>query len=252
MPRYFIELSYCGTHYNGWQIQANTPQTIQQILSDILSLTLRHSVTLTGCGRTDAGVHAKKFSAHFDSDNLHAYPFDFWIHKWNSMLPEDIAVHNILPVVDTAHARYSAISRTYQYFIHQKKNPFLYQYSWHFQQTLDHQLIQNALDILKQHQDFACFAKEADEYENTLCNIIDAKWEVQHYQIVFTITANRFLRNMVRAVVGTLINIGTKKNSLKDFENILHSKDRKKAGFSAPPQGLHLIDIIYPTDIFIK
>lgn len=251
MSRYFIELSYCGTHYNGWQQQSNTDKTVQKILNDVLSVTLRHSVTLTGCGRTDTGVHAKQFYAHFDSNTLARQPFDFWIHKWNSMLPDDIAIHQILPVKETAHARYSAISRTYQYFIHQKKDPFLFPYSWYFHQPLNHNLIQNALNILSKHNDFACFTKHAEEYENTECIIYHAKWEVQAHQIVFTISANRFLRNMIRALTGTLIWLGTGKISLNDFEKIMLSKKRTNAGFSAPPQGLHLTQIVYPNDIFL-
>lgn len=251
MPRYFLELSYCGTHYNGWQIQSNTDKTIQKILSDILSVTLRHPVMPVGCGRTDTGVHARQFFAHFESNNLSSHPFDFWLHKWNSMLPKDIAIHNILPVKDTAHARYSAQSRTYQYYIHQKKDPFLFQYSWYLPHVLDHKKILIAISKLPLHTDFACFTKHAHEYENTNCIIHLAKWEMIGHQIIFTISANRFLRNMIRAIVGTLIQIGTNKISLPDFENILKSKDRKKAGFSAPPQGLHLTEIVYPSHIFL-
>jgi tRNA pseudouridine38-40 synthase len=251
MPKYFLKLSYCGTHYNGWQAQANTDKTIQKIISDVLSVTLRHSVNLVGCGRTDTGVHASEFFAHFESETLSSHPYDFWIYKWNSMLPNDIAIDCILPVVDSAHARYSAISRTYHYFIHQKKDPFKYQHSWYYTHSLNHTLILQAIDILKQHNDFACFTKDAKEYENTLCNIYDAEWQTQQHQIIFSITANRFLRNMVRATVGTLIEIGLEKISLSDFENILHSKDRKNAGFSAPAVGLHLTKIIYPSEIFI-
>lgn len=252
MPRYFLELSYCGTNYHGWQIQSNTPKTIQQILQETLSVTLKHPITLTGCGRTDTGVHAKQFFAHFDSDALNQHPFNFWINKWNKMLPDDIAIHNIIPVKDTAHARYTAISRTYEYYIHQKKDPFLYNYSWHFTPHIEHQLVNQALKILSQHQNFACFAKDNEEYENTTCIIQNIQWNVTNHYITLIISANRFLRNMVRAIMGTLIWVGIKKISLQDFEKILLSNDRQKAGFSAPPQGLHLTKIIYPSDIFIQ
>ncbi|MCX7729053.1 MAG: tRNA pseudouridine(38-40) synthase TruA [Bacteroidia bacterium] len=251
MPKYFIELSYCGTHYHGWQIQSNTDRTIQKILSDILSVTLKHPVSLVGCGRTDTGVHVKQFFAHFESNTLCHYSSDYWIHKWNSMLPNDIAIHNILQVKDSAHARYSAISRTYEYHIHQKKNPFLFSYSWFFPHSLHHPIIHEALTYIIHHTDFACFTKHADEYKDTQCIIYNAEWKSSSEQIVFTITANRFLRNMIRAMVGTLIELGTNKISLKEFNQILLLKDRKNAGMSAPPQGLHLTKIEYPSDIFI-
>lgn len=251
MPRYFLELSYCGTNYNGWQIQSNTSKTIQQILQETLSITLKHHVMLIGCGRTDAGVHAQQFFAHFDSDALSKQPFEFWINKWNKMLPDDIAIHSIIPVKDDAHARYSAVSRTYDYHIHQQKDPFLSKYSWYFTMPLNHDLIVQALNIIKSHQDFAAFTKDADEHDNTLCDIHDIQWYVRGHRIVFTISANRFLRNMVRAIVGTLIWIGTGKFSLDKLEEILQSKDRRQAGFSAPPQGLYLRNIIYSPDIFI-
>ncbi len=251
MPRYFLELSYCGTNFNGWQKQSNTSKTIQQELSNVLSITLKHSISLIGCGRTDTGVHAKQFYAHFDSDALSQHSFDFWIHKWNSMLPNDIAIHHIFHVQDNAHARYSAISRTYEYHIHQKKDPFLYQHSWYFTQSFNHKLIIQALHKIKQHQDFACFAKDINEYENTNCIVYDSNWQVNDYKIVFTISANRFLRNMVRAMVGTLVWVGIEKLSLENFENILKSRDRTKAGFSAPPEGLHLTKVVYPQEIFI-
>lgn len=250
MPRYFIELRYCGTDLNGWQIQSNTPNTIQQILIQTLSVTLKHPVEIVGCGRTDSGVHAKQFFAHFDSETLAHHPFDYWIYKWNSMLPDRIAIQNIIPVIKTAHARYDAISRTYEYHIHQKKDPFLFQKSWFFPHALNHQKIRAALEILKQHKDFACFTKEASEYTHTICNIYEADWKVGQHQIVFSITANRFLRNMVRAIVGTLMGVGTEKFSLSNFEHILISKDRKKAGISAPAEALYLTKVEYPPHIF--
>lgn len=252
MPRYFIELSYCGTNHHGWQIQSNTANTIQQITQDVLSTTLRHTVSLTGCGRTDTGVHARQFFAHFDSDVLSEHPFEFWIHKWNSMLPHSIAIHRILPVVDTAHSRYSATSRTYEYHIHQKKDPFLHQLSWYFPQSMTHAAIQDALPLLMQEQDFACFTKDADEYVHTQCHIYKAEWKVSTHQIIFIISANRFLRNMVRSIVGTLVWLGTGKISLQEFQHILSSKDRKNAGFSAPAEGLYLTHIAYPSHIFIQ
>lgn len=251
MPRYFIELSYCGTPFQGWQIQSNTSNTIQHYLSDVLSCTLKHPVLPIGCGRTDSGVHAKQFFAHFDSHTLHQHPFEDWIYKWNRMLPKDIAIHRILPVIDSAHARYSALSRTYEYHIHQKKNPFLYHQSWYYPRSLNHQPILQALSILKQHTNFACFTKDSDSYTHTLCNIYNAEWLVHNDQILFRISANRFLRNMIRALVGTLIALGTGKYSLNDFETILLSADRKKAGFSAPPHGLYLTQIVYPDHLFI-
>lgn len=252
MPRYFLELSFNGNELNGWQIQSNTTETIQQYLADVLSKTLRENIMPIGCGRTDAGVHAKQFFAHFDSQHIINHPFDFWIHKWNSMLPEKIAIHKIIPVKDDAHARYSAISRTYEYYIHQRKNPFTYNFSWYYPFELHHQKIQEAIQIISKFNDFACFTKDADEYNNTLCNITEIEWRVQSPNIIFKISANRFLRNMVRAIVGTLIEVGREKISLDELVKIIESKDRQKAGFSAPPQGLHLTKIIYPEEIFIE
>lgn len=251
MPRYFIELSYCGTNLNGWQTQINTPNTVQQILSDTLSTTLREPITPTGCGRTDAGVHARQFFAHFDSINLSNHPFDFWLHKWNAMLPKNIAIHQIIPVKDEAHARYNALSRTYEYHIHHRKDPFLHQRSWYYPIKLNHEKIISALEIIRHHNDFACFTKNTTDYKNTICFITHTEWKIQDYQIVFIIKANRFLRNMVRSIVGTLIWIGTNKLTLEDFKNILLSRDRKQAGFSAPAEGLYLSKIEYPKDIFL-
>ncbi len=252
MPRFFLEISYNGVPFNGWQTQENTPHTIQNILETTLSLTLKHKITITGCGRTDAGVHAKQSFAHFDTDNLLSHPFDFWIYKWNCMLPEEIAIKNIFLVTNSAHARFDAISRTYEYYIHQKKDPFLSNRSYFLHTPLDFTKISKAIEIIAMHKDFACFTKAAEKYNNTICHISFFNWSQENNQIKFTITANRFLRNMVRAIMGTLLWISNEKIDINDLEKIIAARDRKLAGFSVPAEGLYLSKVEYPDALFIN
>ncbi len=250
--RYFIKFSYNGTNYHGWQLQPGIT-TVQDVLESSLSVILKENVSLTGAGRTDTGVHAKIFYAHFDSEQQpRFFTENNIVFKLNCMLPHDIAVDSILLVKDKAHARYDAISRTYQYIIERKKNPFTQNLAYYYNGKLDFEIMELATGKLFNHSDFTSFSKSNTQVNNNICQIMDAKWYEQGSQWIFEITANRFLRGMVRAVVGTLIEIGRGKLPLEDFEKIIESKDRQKAGYMVPGYGLYLADISYPGHIFIK
>ena len=249
MARYFLELSYNGTDYHGWQMQDNAP-SIQQEITEKLSTILQHETPLTGCGRTDAGVHASQFFAHFDAVQL---PSDkgLTIHKLNTMLPASIAIHDIHPVQDDAHARFDAIKRSYRYVITTQKDPFGADRSYRFNIPLDLKRMNKACTLLLGEKDFGCFCKANADNHTDICTVHHAGWEQNGNMIVFHITANRFLRNMVRAVVGTLLDVGQGKTSLEDFELILASKDRSAAGRSVPAHGLFLSRVEYPNNIFL-
>lgn len=247
VARYFVQLSYSGKKFNGWQIQDNTPNTVQEILEKQFSGLLREKISITGCGRTDAGVHASNFFAHFDTQQMEFIENpDKWIYKLNKVLPAEIALRKFFRVEDTAHCRYDAISRTYEYRIHDIKNPFLNDWSFYFPFHLDTNKMNEACEILCSYADFNSFSKSNTQVKTTICKIEKAIWERNNTQLIFTITADRFLRNMVRAIVGTLLEIGENKMSLEEFIHIIESKDRKKAGVSAPAQGLCLTRVIYP------
>ncbi|MEO8238208.1 MAG: tRNA pseudouridine(38-40) synthase TruA [Flavobacterium sp.] len=240
--RYFIRFAYNGTQYHGWQIQPNA-SSVQETLNKALSVLLNSTINVMGAGRTDTGVHAKEMYAHFDFET----PIDVpnLVHKLNSYLPKDIAIFDIFLVHDDAHCRFDASKRTYEYHINTVKNPFLEELSWYFSQNLDVDLMNESAKILLNHTDFQCFSKVNTDVNTFDCTIFEAYWKNENDKLVFTISANRFLRNMVRAIVGTLINIGLHKISLADFENIIASKSREKAGFSVPAHGLYLTDITY-------
>lgn len=240
--RFFIKFSYNGTNYHGWQLQPNAI-SVQEVLTNALATILRKSIQLVGAGRTDTGVHAAEMYAHFE---LNSY-FDFskTTHQLNTLLPIDIAVQNIFEVPLDLHARFSAKSRTYQYFINTAKNPFLYNQSWYFNKNVDVQKMNQAAEKLVAFTDFECFSKVHTDVHTFNCDIQQAYWKIENQQLIFTITADRFLRNMVRAIVGTLINVGLNKISLEEFIQIIESKNRQKAGFSVPACGLFLQKIDY-------
>jgi tRNA pseudouridine38-40 synthase len=243
--RYFIELAYDGTNYHGWQSQAGSV-TVQEALE----LGLRYKAGLkdriTGCGRTDAGVHAKQFFAHFDHNELmEPDSLAKLTGSLNNFLPADIAVRRIFRVRSDAHARFDAVSRTYQYFIQTTKNPFNRDYAWHLCIKPDVALMNRAATVLMSYQDFTSFSKLHTDVKTNICNISKASWEQADGQLVFTITADRFLRNMVRAIVGTLLDIGRNKISPDDLKRIIESKNRQKAGMSAPAHGLFLQRVEY-------
>jgi tRNA pseudouridine38-40 synthase len=241
--RYFIELAYNGTNYHGWQSQPNAP-SVQEILEKGLSLLLKMPIEIVGAGRTDAGVHAKQMYAHFDYPEVLVAPF--WVTKLNSYLPKSIVIYNIIAVSDEAHARFDATSRTYEYHIHKYKDAFIDGGSWLYSQPLNLNLMNKATNLLLNHTDFECFSKAHTDVFTFNCKITQAHWQQNGNQLVFTITADRFLRNMVRAIVGTFINIGLEKITIEDLQKILDSKDRSKAGFSVPAHGLYLTQITYP------
>lgn len=241
--RYFIKFAYNGTHYHGWQSQPNAV-TVQETLEKALSLLFKKHIELVGAGRTDTGVHAKEMYAHFDfNEQLET---DFWIPKLNSYLPKDIVIYEIIPVTAEAHARFDATSRTYEYYIHSFKDAFLTDLSWYHYYPLDLERMNEAASTLLEYTDFECFSKTNTDVFTYNCKITEAFWQKKGNQLIFTITADRFLRNMVRAIVGTLINIGQGKIEVAQLQKIIESKKRSKAGFSAPAHGLYLTQIKYP------
>lgn len=240
--RYFIEFAYNGTNYRGWQAQPDA-NSVQETLQGALSLLLGEKLEITGAGRTDAGVHAKQMFAHFDYEGWFETPK--LLYRLNSFLPRDIAVRDIIPVAGEAHARFDARRRTYEYHIHTKKEVFLENLSWHYYRTLDLDLMNLAARQLLLHEDFECFSKTNTDAHTFICRISHAHWERKGDRLLFIISADRFLRNMVRAIVGTLINIGLHKVSLEEFNAIIESKDRSRAGFSVPARGLYLSEIEY-------
>ena len=241
--RYFIELAYKGTHYHGWQVQPGAI-SVQETLNKALSLLLKTDIAIVGAGRTDSGVHAKQMFAHFDFET--EIDASQLVHKLNSFLAKDIVVYAIIKVANEAHARFDAWKRTYEYCIHTTKDVFENDGSYEFQTALDIDRMNEACQILFEHSDFECFSKVNTDVSTFNCVIFEAHWKQDGNKLVFTIAADRFLRNMVRAIVGTMINIGTGKISLGDFEKIIDSKDRSQAGFSVPAEGLYLTKIEYP------
>ena len=247
--RYFIQLAFDGTRYHGWQVQQNAI-TVQQVLNDDLSLLLGEDIHLSGCGRTDTGVHAREYYAHFDSKSadLDNPAFAF---RLNGKLPEDIAVHSIRKVRPDAHARFSATSRTYEYHINRHKDPFTDRVSHYLYGELDLENMKKAATLLTETKDFTSFSKVDTGTKTNICNVFLAYWESSPGRLVFTITADRFLRNMVRAVVGTIIDIGFGKITLDEFKSIIDKKDRSAAGTSAPAKGLFLTRVEYPVEIYL-
>ncbi len=241
--RYFIEFSYNGTNYHGFQKQPNA-LSIQETLTKALQTLVYNSIEITGAGRTDRGVHAKQMFAHFDVNQ--PIDCDGLASKLNSFLPKDIVVNTIFEVSTETHARFSATSRTYKYYIHTHKNPFLENVSWQYYKKLDVDKMNKACQILLNYTDFECFSKVNTEVFTYNCNIKEAQWNTNNKQLIFTIKADRFLRNMVRAIVGTMINIGLGKTTLEQFKEIIENKNRSKAGFSVPAHGLFLEKVEYP------
>ena len=242
--RFFITLSYDGTRYHGWQVQPNGP-SVQEKLQWALSTILRQDIQVTGAGRTDAGVHARMMVAHFDVETMH-YELQDLTYKLNRLLPQDIAIQKMEPVSDEMHARFSATSRTYHYYIHTVKDPFLRAYSCELHYPLEFQLMNEAAAILMTYEDFGAFCKAHADVKTTLCHITAAQWlQTSPSSWYFEITANRFLRNMVRAVVGTLIDVGRGRLSLDDFRKVVEGKRRTEAGESMPANALFLEEVKY-------
>jgi tRNA pseudouridine38-40 synthase len=240
--RHFIEFSYKGTQYHGWQVQPNAV-SVQEVLNKALSVLLNQTIETVGAGRTDSGVHARQMFAHFDCATT--IDPEILTYKLNSYLPKDIAVHNVVSVHDEAHARFDATARTYEYIINTTKDPFRTDSSWYFSQPLNIDLMNQASKVLLNHQDFECFSKSNTDVHTFNCRIIEAYWTQKKSSVLFTISADRFLRNMVRAIVGTIINVGLQKITVSDFNNIVLSKNRSNAGASVPAHGLYLTQIKY-------
>ncbi|GAB3919725.1 tRNA pseudouridine(38-40) synthase TruA [Mucilaginibacter myungsuensis] len=250
--RYFIELSYNGNNYHGWQIQPNAV-TVQEVLNKALGTILRQPIETTGCGRTDTGVHATEFFAHFDQEvgdeptsDLKLKTID--LRGLNALLPRDIAIKRIIPVAADAHARFDATLRSYQYHVHFQKDPFKEGFSWLLRDKPDVALMNQAAAILMEYTDFSCFSKSNTQVFTNNCKVSRAEWvEQADGSLIFHISADRFLRNMVRAIVGTLMMIGKKEIEPEAIRDIIESKSRGNAGTSVPAHGLYLTEVKYPS-----
>ncbi len=244
-----MDISYLGTNYHGWQVQPNGI-TVQEEIEKALSTLLKTDISVTGSGRTDAGVHATQQIAHFNTQD--EIDIDKLVYKLNSFLGEGISINGIRLVSEEANARFSATARKYHYHIHQSKNPFKIGLSYYFRPELDVGLISEACEIIKGWQNFECFSKVHTEVNHFNCEIFHALWRQEGSDHIFEITANRFLRGMVRAIVGTLIDVGLKKTSLGDLRKILGSNNRSEAGRAVPPEGLYLEEVVYPSEIYLN
>lgn len=245
--RYFIEFAYDGKAYHGWQRQPQA-RSIQQTMEEAMSTLLRTPLQLVGAGRTDAGVHAKQLFAHFDAEVEVDAP-DL-VHRLNSFLPGDITVRDIRGVKPNAHARFDALERTYEYWVVQHKDPFLREWAHYVHLPLDVEAMNRAATELMKHSDFECFSKSNTDVKTYICHLKEARWEWAGETLVFTITADRFLRNMVRAIVGTLLDVGLGKSGVENVNSIIKSRDRGEAGVSVPAKGLYLTRILYPETLF--
>lgn len=246
--RYFVEIAFDGSNYHGWQIQNNSI-TVQEVIDEKLSILLREKTITYGQGRTDAGVHAKYFVFHFETEK--EIPINF-VYKFNSLLPFDIAAHSIHKVKEHAHARFSAFCRAYQYSIYQTKNPFLEKYATFIPQKIDFSLMNEEAKCLVGTQDFSSFCKSNSGNDDPICTLYAAFWEQKGDEFVFTISANRFLRNMVRAVVGTLLEVGLGKQKPGFCQEVLNQRSRTAAGLSVPAKGLSLVKVDYREEIYIR
>ncbi len=247
--RYFVQFSYFGKAYHGWQNQPNAI-TVQEVLEKAFATLLKNDIDLVGAGRTDTGVHAKQMFAHFEFSEIDA--ISDLVFRLNALLPADIAVQKIVEVTNDAHARFDAFERTYEYWISIEKNPFYHDFSHYVKQALDIKKMNEAAELLLEYEDFECFSKSNTDVHTYRCDIKAAQWRMENDLLVFEITANRFLRNMVRAIVGTLLDVGTGKSSLERVKSIINGKDRRKAGASVPAKGLYLVRVTYPKKIIAK
>ena len=247
--RYFLYFSYDGTDYHGWQRQPNA-MSVQEKMEDVLQLYFGHKVNLVAAGRTDTGVHARLMVAHFDIDQ--DFAAQQLIFKLNCLLPCDISVSDIRPVTSEGHARFSAKARTYHYYLSLRKDPFRLRFSCRYYHSLDFDLMNEGARLLMRHTDFGSFCKAGSDNKTNICHITQAVWtEVAPGLWRFSITADRFLRNMVRAIVGTLVDVGRGKLTIDEFCKIIEQKDRCAAGQSVPGNALFLANITYPEDIFL-
>ncbi len=240
--RYFLELSYHGKNYYGWQIQPDVI-SVQEKITTALSTILREEITIVGAGRTDSGVHASQMYAHFDVDKDLNENFTY---KLNAILPDDIVIYRTIKVSDKAHARFDAVSRSYEYKIWMGRNPFLLDTTWQLNyKNINIEAMNAAAKLLYEYEDFECFSKVKTDVHTFNCEVTNAIWKLEGEELTFYVSANRFLRNMVRAIVGTLLDIGLGKKSVEDFRMIIESKNRSKAGVSVPAKGLFLTKVEY-------
>ena len=239
--RYFLEVAYKGTRYAGFQVQENA-NTIQAEVEKALATYLQHPVSLTGSSRTDAGVHAYQNFFHFDVE--HAIP-EKALYNFNAMLPADIAVKNLIPVADDQHSRFDAISREYKYLLYHQKNPFLHDRAWYYPYTLDEDALHMAAEVIKQNTDFTSFAKRNSQVSTHNCNIQKSEWKREDGCLVYNVQANRFLRGMVRGLVGTMLLVGRKKISLVQLQEIIDARSNTLANFTTPAHGLYLVRVAY-------
>jgi tRNA pseudouridine38-40 synthase len=247
--RYFIELSYNGTDYHGWQLQKNA-LTVQQVVNTALETVLRYPIETVGSGRTDAGVHAFQQFCHVDLNQV--VDTGNVIYKLNSLLPNDIVIRSMLKVSDSAHARFDAVSRSYQYHISTTKDPFGIGMSYYFRQQISVPLITEACSVLLGEKNFKSFCKRKASVDHYNCCLTEACWEVNNDKHCFHVSANRFLRGMVRALVGTLLDVGTEKINLDQFQQVISAEDRRQAGRAVPPGGLFLTKVVYPDEVLNK
>lgn len=249
MQRYFFEISYNGTQYAGWQSQPNATG-VQEVVENALSKLLRHKIEIVGSGRTDAGVHCEQQFFHADLEK--ELDVSLFLGRLNAFLPKDIAIHAIRKVKEDAHARYGATERSYEYRVTLRKNPFLEGQALYYFKSLDIQTMNRAAALLVGQQDFESFSKVKTDVNNFICDLKRAEWKQTNDLLIFHITANRFLRGMVRAIVGTLLEVGSAKISVDEFERVLRAKDRRQAGMNAAPYGLFLTKVKYPSSLFVK
>lgn len=246
--RYFTRISFHGGNYHGWQVQPNA-LSVQQLIEEALSTILSDSIRITGAGRTDTGVHARDYVFHFDLDKP-ITKIDKLIYGLNSFLPHEVAIHDIRKVKENAHARFDAISRMYEYHIHIKKDPFLNSISTFIHYIPDIELMNEASKLMLEYEDFTSFCKLHSDNTSNICNVKEAGWIKHGHTFVFTIKADRFLRNMVRSITGTLLELGRGKITISEFKTIIEMKDRTLAGPSLPPEGLFFTEVLYPNHIY--
>ena len=246
MHRYFAQLSFKGTSYHGWQIQPNAV-SVQEVLEKAFSTILQEEISVVGAGRTDTGVHASFYVLHFDTSE-EIWDYQKLVFRLNSFLPPDIAIQKIWQVPAGVHARFSAVSRTYHYYITTEKNPFQTETAFYYHSKPDVGKMNEAAKILFEYDDFTSFSRLHTNVKTNLCKIYQAEWVIEDEILIFKIKADRFLRNMVRAIVGTLLEVGKGKLSVENFRNIIEQQNRKVAGTSAPAQGLFLVKVEYPLD----
>lgn len=246
--RYFIYFSFNGGAYIGWQIQPNGI-SVQEVLQKAFSTILRTNLEITAAGRTDAGVHARCMIAHFDYEGDYLIDLEF-VNKLNSLLPGDIGIEKIVKVKQDAHARFDAVSRRYEYYLITEKNVFLNEFAMRVFHPLDFDAMNQAAETLYEYTDFTSFSKLHTDVKTNNCKITRAQWTFEKDKWVFTIEADRFLRNMVRAIVGTLLEVGRGKMTVAEFKQVIEAKNRCNAGMSVPAKGLYLVNVEYPGEIF--